>query len=103
MSYNIACFGTTLALPMPGKSVRLQGKVVGRRRVERALRSVSVNSGGDLPLLMQTARRETGRFALRSAAPQSLSLRSDTTIPSSSAYRYSVGEKITPAKVTFPP
>ena len=66
-----------------------QRKVAGRRRVERALRSVSVNSGGDLPPLSRTARRywrAVRAFGLRRCRAQLTSRsRSATRIPSRSA------------------
>jgi hypothetical protein len=58
-----------VASPLPQLGGRKSGnskrKVVGRRRVERTLRSVSVNSGGDLPPLMRAARQSTGRLLFR--------------------------------------
>ena len=53
--------------------------MVGRRRVERALRSVSVNSGGDLPL--SHANGPSDRRAVCVLPSQSLRLRSATHDP----------------------
>src|SRR3954452_8500903 len=95
-----------------GSRCRLHEKVVGRRRVERALRLVSVYSGGDLPPLSRERPAIAGgpfvcfmpsSQPLSSAQDDSVRSRSATTIPSASAQRKCPGVNVTPAKLTGTP